>query len=162
MNSSNRLIYRCKTFHEKAISVTKTFYLSSKEMKKLLTFIIAIFYLASSTGATVRLHYCMGKLANWGVGYDQSRLCTKCGMSESLDIAGCCNDEHTYIKNHSDQEIAYPSISLFKALIIPGLPELPEISLPVFSSMRKGHLWKDHPPLWRTVKVYLFKRSFLI
>ena len=34
-------------------------------MKKLLITILALVYLTVSSGATVNLHYCMGKLMSW-------------------------------------------------------------------------------------------------
>ena len=34
-------------------------------MKKAIVSILAVLYLCSSAGATVHLHYCMGKLVNW-------------------------------------------------------------------------------------------------
>jgi hypothetical protein len=36
-------------------------------MKKILVSILAVFYLASSVGATVHLHYCMDKFINWSL-----------------------------------------------------------------------------------------------
>ncbi len=49
-------------------------------MKKVLTTILAFVYLSTSMGATIHLHYCMGKLASWGLIDHESKNCTKCGM----------------------------------------------------------------------------------
>jgi len=134
----------------------------SKAMKKFITFAIAILYLVTSTGATVRLHYCMGNLASWGIGYDLSKRCAKCDMSATIDMTGCCNDEHTFIKNSSDQSIDYVSVSLSKPFIISNLPFFSEVSLSLIASTRNENFWETHFPISRNVKVYLFNRSFLI
>ncbi|MBK6990321.1 MAG: hypothetical protein IPH34_00115 [Chitinophagaceae bacterium] len=37
-------------------------------MKKFITAILAVLYISTSTGAMVHMHYCMGQLADWGLG----------------------------------------------------------------------------------------------
>jgi hypothetical protein len=58
-----------------------TFVLAST-MKKLFVAILAILYLSTSTGATLHVHYCMGRLAGWGLGHNNSKTCGKCGMEK--------------------------------------------------------------------------------
>ncbi len=84
-------------------------------MKKVLAAILAFVYLSTSMGATIHLHYCMGKLASWGLIDHESKNCTECGMvkntspsrgiSEKMD---CCRDEHMQIKIDKDQKL-FPS-----------------------------------------------------
>jgi hypothetical protein len=40
-------------------------------MKKFITAILAVLYLGTSSGATIHMHYCMGKLAEWGLGHQK-------------------------------------------------------------------------------------------
>lgn len=77
-------------------------------MKKLLVSILAVFYLASSVGATVHLHYCMDKFINWSLlkGGDK---CNKCGMEKD---GGCCKDENRFVKNNTDQKVAESAVQL--------------------------------------------------
>jgi hypothetical protein len=84
-------------------------------MKKVLATILAVVYLSSSMGATIHLHYCMGKLASWGLIDHESNKCPECGMvkktSSSQNMAakmGCCRDEHKQIKTDKDQKL-FPS-----------------------------------------------------
>jgi hypothetical protein len=84
-------------------------------MKKVLTTILAFIYLSSSMGATIHLHYCMGKLASWGLIDHESKNCAQCGMvkktSSSQHMAArmdCCRDEHKQIKTDKDQKL-FPS-----------------------------------------------------
>src|SRR6185295_20228695 len=77
-------------------------------MKKILVSILAVFYLATSVGATVHLHYCMDKFINWSLlkGGDK---CSKWGMEKD---GGCCKDENKFVKNNIDQKVAEPAVQL--------------------------------------------------
>ena len=84
-------------------------------MKKVLATILALVYLSSSMGATIHLHYCMGKLASWGLIDHERKNCPQCGMvkktSSSQCMAAkmdCCRDEHKQIKTDKDQKL-FPS-----------------------------------------------------
>ena len=81
-------------------------------MKKVLATILAFVYLSTSMGATIHLHYCMGKLASWGLIDHESKNCAKCGMvkktASSQNMAAkmdCCRDEHKQIKTDKDQKL---------------------------------------------------------
>ena len=88
-------------------------------MKKLLIAIVALLYIGSSTGATVHLHYCMGKLADWGIGHDKSENCSQCGMEKTdKKDNGCCKDEHKFIKNITDQKIAESGLQLSQLMAV--------------------------------------------
>ena len=81
-------------------------------MKKLLTTILFILYFIASSGATIRLHYCGGKVVEWGLGKSKSNddKCPGCGMK---DKKGCCHDKETTIKisNNYQQSISNFQIS---------------------------------------------------
>lgn len=78
-------------------------------MKKIIVSILAALYLCASAGATVHLHYCMGKLINWSLGDKETDKCNKCGMEKD---GGCCKDEHQFVKNNLDQKTTESSIQL--------------------------------------------------
>ncbi len=75
-------------------------------MKKFLAIILALLYLSVSSGATIHLHYCMGKLVNWGLWHKSSDKCDNCGMTKEKQKTskGCCKDELTQIKIEKDQK----------------------------------------------------------
>ena len=82
-------------------------------MKKVLATILALVYLSSSMGATIHLHYCMGKLASWGLIDHSSKICAQCGMvkktSSSQGLSAqmrCCKDDHKQIKTEKDQTLS--------------------------------------------------------
>ena len=86
-------------------------------MKKVLFFILSIFYLTASTGADLHFHYCMGHLADWSIWVNNDeKQCGKCGMEKQEGgDNGCCKDEHKWVKVDDDQKanliIEPPSLS---------------------------------------------------
>jgi hypothetical protein len=92
-------------------------------MKKLLTLILAILYMASSTGATFHMHYCMGKLVEVKLWHKEAPKCSKCGAEpKSACAKKCCKDEHKTVKLEKDQRTAEN--------VLPFI-QLPAIFLPV-------------------------------
>lgn len=83
-------------------------------MKKFLVSILAIVYLTVTSGATVNLHYCMGKLMSWTLLSESEGNCGSCGM-EKVGHKGCCHDEQKQLKVEKDQKGAE---SALKFLII--------------------------------------------
>ena len=80
-------------------------------MKKFAATILAIIYLSTSMGATVHLHYCMGKLFSWSLTDKDSKNCGLCGMPKSgmsghciTAKDGCCKDKHAHIQLDKDQK----------------------------------------------------------
>ncbi|MGO4290182.1 HYC_CC_PP family protein [Chitinophaga sp. RAB17] len=83
-------------------------------MKKFVTLILLFLYLGVSTGATVHVHYCMGKVSNWGWGHENKKHCDNCGIEKSSGKK-CCKDEHKTFKITNDQQ---PSDSIFHTLSV--------------------------------------------
>jgi hypothetical protein len=80
-------------------------------MKRILATILAFVYLSTSIGATVHLHYCMGKLTSWGLIDHDSNSYSSCGKSKNTEVehcmaptGGCCKDEHKPVKIDKDQK----------------------------------------------------------
>ena len=75
-------------------------------MKKFVTTILAVIYLSTSMGATVYLHYCMGKLFSWSLADTDSKNCGQCGMPKgSVNIHclsfkdGCCKEKQAHLRS---------------------------------------------------------------
>ena len=131
-------------------------------MKKILTAIAAFLYIGTSTGAMIHQHYCMGKLADWRLGYSQSKTCGGCGMDEDNSMDGCCKDEHTFIKNDKDQKAAeyyYKLPRITEGFLLPGYIE-PAL-LPTSSVTEENPLC-NAPPRSSGLAVYLINRILLI
>lgn len=79
-------------------------------MKKIVAFILALFYLSVSTGTSVHLSYCMGKLVTEGLWHSGSNKCNTCGMEKKDN--GCCKDEFKQLKIDSDQTLPEPGLKV--------------------------------------------------
>jgi hypothetical protein len=92
-------------------------------MKKFLSGILAIFYLSTSMGASVHLHYCMGKLISWGFVNHENPNCDYCGMPKfsapkdnQIAKKGCCSDEHKLLKTDKDQKLPFGEFEFLKQI----------------------------------------------
>ena len=132
-------------------------------MKKFITSILAVLYLASSSGATIHMHYCMGKLADWGLSDSKSKTCPKCGMKKTeKSDNGCCKDEHKFLKDDSAQKLTENNLQmlqLFSVAIPASFTELPSLDI---QSITEENPINHDPPRTHGVAIYIFKRSFLI
>ena len=82
-------------------------------MKKFIATILAIVYFAASTGATVNIHYCMGKVQSMDFGHSlgNKQQCSKCGMSNKK---GCCEQKHQIVKVEKKYTVPSTNIAVKK------------------------------------------------
>lgn len=132
-------------------------------MKRFAAAILAVLYISTSTGATVHMHYCMGKLAEWGLEHKKSKTCGNCGMeiSESKE-KGCCKDEYKFVKNNTDQKIVESSVQLMGITGTAFIPEYAELPSVQISSVIEENPVSNAPPRGNAVAVYILHRTFLI
>ena len=127
-------------------------------MKKILVSILAVFYLASSVGATVHLHYCMDKFIDWSLlkGGDK---CDKCGMEKN---GGCCKDENKFVKNNVDQKVAEPAVQLIQMSAIATPDGIINSSEHYLSSLIQGYPIINAPLRSNGVGIYILNSVFRI
>ncbi len=80
-------------------------------MRRFLVYIFAVLYLGLSSGVTLNLHYCMGKLAEVSLWHLDS--CPACGETccgETCKPHPCCSTETEYVKLSIDQEVGSTSV----------------------------------------------------
>ena len=125
-------------------------------MKKILVSILAVFYLASSVGATVHLHYCMDKFINWSLlkGGDK---CNKCGMEKD---GGCCKDENKFVKNNSDQIVAEYSFQLIQMAAVASPAAFIHTTEYYVTSTTQENLFDHAPPRSNSVEIYILNSVF--
>lgn len=63
-------------------------------MKRLTAIILALIYIAATSGLVINTHYCMGEVAEIAFGTSDSATCETCGMENE----GCCHDDLQVIK----------------------------------------------------------------
>lgn len=128
-------------------------------MKKVIVSILAVLYLCSSVGATVHLHYCMGKLVNWSLTDKDGDKCDKCGMQKD---GGCCKDEQQFVKNSLDQKTTESAIQ-FMHLIANAAPgTVINISDLYSSSLAENYSISHAPPLKSGVDILIRNCIFRI
>ncbi|MEI2749767.1 MAG: hypothetical protein V9E88_13540 [Ferruginibacter sp.] len=132
-------------------------------MKKLITAILAVLYLGTSSGASIHMHYCMGKLADWGLSHNKSKTCGNCGMEKADEKDnGCCKDEHKFVKNETDQKTAESVILNFTLPVVDLPVSFFSISEHIISSITEEYPLCHAPPRSCGLPVYLLNRTFRI
>ncbi|MBO9572178.1 MAG: hypothetical protein J7497_08220 [Chitinophagaceae bacterium] len=71
-------------------------------MKKAVILLLAMVYLAITSGVMVNIHYCMGEVAAVNYGHEKDHACEKCGMEQK---DGCCHTEHKLIKSNDEHQL---------------------------------------------------------
>ena len=102
-------------------------------MKKIVIAILAIIYLFTSMGASIELHYCMGKFADQSLWQSGSSKCRICGMQKKNKSVnkGCCRDEYKLVKVEQHQRVSQ-NLEVDKTL-----KEIFLIILPTWISMQR-------------------------
>lgn len=130
-------------------------------MKKFLVAILALLYISTSTGATLHMHYCMGKLADWGFSHNKDEDCSNCGMKET-ESKGCCKDEQKFLKIDKEQKTADASFQIppltWAAAIHPCF-ELTSVYVP---SLMEEHPLSNAPPRWQSLPLFIRNCVFRI
>jgi hypothetical protein len=126
-------------------------------MKKILVSIFAVFYLASSVGTTVHLHYCMNKLINWSLLNGGGDKCDKCGMEKD---GGCCKDDQKFVKNSIDQKVTESSIEVIK--FAPATSPVAFVSISEFYSSIVHEYTITHAPPESGGEIYIRNCVFRI
>jgi hypothetical protein len=131
-------------------------------MKRTIAIILALFYLGISTGATIHMHYCMGKLVDWGLWHSKSEQCSKCGMSAAKSKAhNCCKDEHQFVKLEKDQKVSESAVQLAQLSAVAVLPVLVTVPCTLRPTLVEQPL-SHAPPLLRHKAIYLLHCVFRI
>ena len=132
-------------------------------MKKFITVILTVLYVFTSTGATLQMHYCMGQLADWGVGHIKSESCGKCGMKKTNEKSGgCCKDEYKVFKNDNHKKTAENVLQDLQLFAV-SLPPWPvTIQTNYFPGVKAAHPMSHAPPGRYNVAVYIRNCAFLI
>ncbi|HEX9513067.1 MAG TPA: hypothetical protein VF939_21405 [Puia sp.] len=138
-------------------------------MKKVFTTILAVIYLSTSMGATVHLHYCMGKLFSWSLTDKDSKNCGKCGMPKS-SMSGhcmaikddCCKDKHTQVQLDKDQKTTETGYTFLDLSLIAIPVTMVTFPYPYAASYIAGYPTTNAPPEPDKVPVFIRNCTFRI
>ena len=129
-------------------------------MKKFVATILAIIYLTASTGATVNIHYCMGKLQSMDFGHslENKKQCPKCGMSNKK---GCCEQKYQVVKVEKKYTVPATNVSATKVINLPA--QFYAIDrLMVNTTETENYFFSNSPPDKGLVPLFIRHRVFLI
>jgi hypothetical protein len=130
-------------------------------MKKLVTSIALLCYLAVSCGVVINYHYCMNRLASTQFFASEKKFCDKCGM-HTKKSGGCCHDEVKVVKLVQDQNTfspdSYSIPSLDAAVIVPSQ----FIAASFYNIDEQKHFHNHSPPLLSAQDTYLQINVFRI
>lgn len=129
-------------------------------MKKIIVSILAFIYITTSTGATINMHFCMGRLADWDIGQNISKKCSKCGSETKNN--GCCKDEHRFLKSQPDQKITETSFLSIKIIAVALPPSFVDMAFNNIPTVTENNPVSNAPPRTSSVAVYIRNCSFLI
>lgn len=130
-------------------------------MRKLLVSILALVYLTASTGTSVDIHYCMGKLVDWTFSHKESKQCDNCGMEKKGSPNGCCKDEQKFVKSDLDQKSTGNALEFLQfAAVAPehGNPHAEALPRSIDHSFPRANA----PPLSSSCSIYLLHCNFRI
>jgi hypothetical protein len=88
-------------------------------MKRILTTVIVLVYLAVSSGFAVSMHFCMDRFASAQLGDSSDEACGKCGMEKGENR--CCRDQVEIVKletSHLPSQVVNFDFSLPEAKMI--------------------------------------------
>ena len=119
--------------------------------------------MGTATGATIHMHYCMGKLVSMGLLPSKDDQCGQCGMKKTDGKSNaCCKDEHKQIKIDKDQKTTKTAVQTMQAIAVEMPAAVVEIPFNNFSSLAEKNPYGNAPPRTAAVAVYIRNCVFLI
>lgn len=109
-------------------------------VKKAIVLILAVMYMVTSSGATINMHYCMGKLVDWSIGHNEEHTCSNCGMEKNGSENSCCKDEYQHFKLDKDQKTAEAAVQSMQVTTA-SIP----VSYQPFSIIHITRISEDNP-----------------
>ena len=151
------------SFNASGYIYTKNYFIFGALVKKFIAAILTLIYLGSTTGATVHMHYCMGKVESWTLVAHDEKNCDNCGMKLATEKdKSCCKDEKRFYKNQTDQQAAQGIILLQQFSAASTIPQGFELPAALHASFRNGIPHSNAPPERTALPVYLRNCVFLL
>jgi hypothetical protein len=129
-------------------------------MKKVITFLVLVFYLNSTIGATFHFHYCMGDLITISLKDLGKEKCQKCGMDDTNN-QDCCRNVKVISEGNDLHACNAPIIYNF--CFFESVPELFNHTVLVkLSPVRSQHTFEAEIPPGVFAQFYIEYRSLRI
>lgn len=126
-------------------------------MKKVLIATLAIIYLTVSSGVSMTIHYCMGKVSSVEL-LTHTEKCGKCGMKTN---SGCCKDEVKVFKIDDSHKLITNDIKIFTPVSIVNNSTI--FFEPIFLNTPITSDFKNHsPPISQGISLCILNSVFRI
>ena len=129
-------------------------------MKKVLATILLVSYTIASSGASVGLHYCMGRFISLDINHSAKENCINCGMKTKAQ-KGCCDSKQIRAKIDHEQKITNNNIS-FPNYQISLAEEFPFYQVFLACSDQVANPLIHGPPFLSSIPTYLANCNFRI
>lgn len=113
-------------------------------MKKFLAILLIMVYGTASSGATIHLHYCMGKFACFGLSSEKKETCYQCGMNKGKN--DCCKDVKKTFKTLKDYSASGLSFNVAKQAAPALQPDWTSFPQDIFRSPDHLTVFAHGPP----------------
>ena len=128
-------------------------------MKRNLIVIFALLYIGLSSGITLTIHHCMGKLVEVGIWQDET--CNTCRAKHAHK--SCCSTETQFIKISDDQNVDQLQVIKYVPMAIALLFDLRDLyNLPETEQEANIPVHSNTPPEWSGTDRLIHHCTFLI
>jgi hypothetical protein len=133
------------------------------QMKKAFAAILAILYFVTTTGATIDLFSCKGKMVESSMAKSEASICGMCKMEKKAqEQTGCCKHEQKFVKIVNDQNISDASFHIQKPVSIISSDVFFEINNFNFTSKAAEYSVTNSPQRSSSITIYERNCTFLI
>ena len=117
-------------------------------MRKASAFILAVFYLSFSIGATLHQHFCMGELVGMSIFSLKDDECEKCGMEKHTEASkDCCKDVSITIKNNDSHTFSQTVFDFNSFTFLLAPIHVATVNLDIPEAKTENSYWAHSPPL---------------
>ncbi|MFB6456671.1 hypothetical protein ACE38W_15470 [Chitinophaga sp. Hz27] len=133
-------------------------------MKKVFALILALLYIGTSSGATLHMHYCMGKLINVNLWHKEKvNKCSKCNSNAHMKCEKpCCKDTHKTLQVNKDHQVVNTTIDIAQMAVIAvptySLEQRPAHLISLVVAYPVGHA----PPAYSKVPVHILHCTYRV
>ena|SRR5215216_1732323 len=128
-------------------------------MKKVFVILLMLVYAVSSSGATLHIHYCCGKIDKIDF---KARKKDHCPSDNKISQKNCCDNKEVELKIKSDYKAETETKVLLKDLTAYVNILHAAFKASLFVSNNPFHFSDVSPPLSVSVPLYIFDCTYLI
>lgn len=127
-------------------------------MKKIIFFILTLAYITSTSGATIYLHECMGKVIDWNL-HANGDKCENCGMHKNK-ADDCCKDIVKVYKLQTAHSIPASDFHFYSTVVTAPVYFQQDVKI-LFTAFVSQPFYVSPPPK-ASGSLFIYNCTFLI